>query len=77
MPAFKNIVSRNIVVYGLIGFVLAVSVDWNKCVIQRGRYLLGIYYNGFFKNEADGLVYRDYLLRHGLTDETFRKMIGI
>ena len=67
----KVIVSRNIVLYLALGLIMSKSVDWGKCFNQRGRYLLGIYYNGYFQNNRDGIVYKDYLRRQGTTHESF------
>ena len=72
---FKVILSRNIWLYLVLALILGVSVDWNKCVLERGRYLLGIFYNGHFKNSNDGTVYQDYLKRHGLTHDEFQKSL--
>jgi len=57
----------NIVWWLLLCFLLAHSVDWRLCTIERGRYLLGIFYNGYYQNASDGIVYRDYLKTHGNT----------
>ncbi|MBI4310011.1 MAG: hypothetical protein HY591_06735 [Candidatus Omnitrophica bacterium] len=68
----KQILSRNIWLYLGLMLILLVSVDWDKCFRQRGRYLLGIFYNGHFQNPRDGLVYRDYLKRHGTDHGAFK-----
>ncbi len=67
----KSGLSRNYLLYAVIILILAGSVDWKKCHAQRGRYLLGIVYNGHFQNANDGVVYTDYLKRHGSTHEEF------
>ena len=71
----KEILGHNIVWWVLLALFLSVSVNWRLCTIQRGRYLLGIYYNGHFQNENDGTVYRDYLKTHGITHEFIRDNI--
>ncbi len=70
---FKTIVARNLVLYVALMLLLKVSVDWDKCFEQRGRYLLGLWYNGFFKNALDEQVYKDFLKRHGTTAEEFQR----
>ena len=69
----KSILAKNIVLYLIVGLIIAKSVDWDKCFMQRGKYLLGIFYNGHFQNSRDGEVYHDYLKRHGTTHESFVK----
>lgn len=71
----KKILFLNLWFYLIIALVLTVSVDWDKCFIQRGRYLLGIWYNGYFQNPLDGQVYKDYLKRHGKTPEEFQRSL--
>ena len=72
---FRRIISRNIWLYLCFMLILAVSVDWDKCFRQRGRYLLGIFYNGHFQNYRDGLVYQDYLKRQGTDHESFKNSL--
>lgn len=72
---FKAILGRNIVWWVLLAILLSSSVNWRLCTIERGKYLLGICYNGHFENENDGIVYRDYLKTHGITDEFIRENI--
>ncbi len=72
---FRKYLSYNILLYLIVTVVLAAAVDWDKCLMQRGKYLLGIFYNGYFQNTKDGLIYQDYLKRHGMTDDEFRKGI--
>ena len=59
----KSIFGRAIVVY--IGLVLVFrwSVDFTQVAQERSHYLLGIFYNGFYKNYSDGIVYFEHLLR--------------
>ena len=71
MLRLRHILSRNIWLYLGLMVILAVSVDWHLCFQQRGRYLLGIFYNGYFQNSRDGQVYQDFLKRHGTTHESF------
>ena len=72
---FKKILCRNFLLYLVLALVLALSVDWGKCFHQRGKYLLGIFYNGYFQNARDGLVYEDYLKRHGTDHESFKNTL--
>ena len=72
---FKNILLRNVWLYLILALVLAVSVNWDKCFHQRGRYLLGLWYNGYFQNPLDGQVYKDYLRGHGQTPEEFQRSL--
>ena len=72
---FRHIGSRNIWLALGLALILALSVDWDKCFRQRGRYLLGIFYNGHFQNRRDGLVYRDYLKRYGTDHESFKNTL--
>jgi len=65
----KVIFSRNIVWGVLLALLLSFSVNWRLCTIERGKYLLGIYYNGYFQNTSDGIVYKDYLKTHFITHE--------
>ncbi|MBF0504197.1 MAG: hypothetical protein HQL14_03745 [Candidatus Omnitrophica bacterium] len=71
----KVIFGRNIVFWALLAGALFLSVNWRLCTIERGKYLLGIYYNGHFQNENDGTVYRDYLKTHGITHEFIKENI--
>jgi hypothetical protein len=72
---YKNILARNIVCFGLLGLALSMSVDWRLCTIERGKYLLGIFYNGYFQNTSDGMVYKDYLKVHKITHEFIQSHI--
>ena len=69
----KNILLRNLFLYALLVFILGASVDWGKCFVQRGKYLLGIVYNGHFENRRDGRVYEDFLKRHHHDRISFEK----
>ena len=71
----RKIFYYNAWLYLLIIVVLVQAVDWRKCTVQRGRYLLGIFYNGHFENRQDGQVYQDFLKRHGLDHESFTKIL--
>jgi len=71
----KQIFARNIFWVAFIGLILAISVNWRLCTIERGKYLLGIYYNGFYQNMSDGAVYKDYLKTHGITHEFIKENI--
>jgi hypothetical protein len=72
---FKEILSRNIVWFALLALLLSVSVNWRLCTIERGKYLLGIFYNGYYQNASDGMVYKDYLKTHGITHEFIKENI--
>ena len=68
MTWVQRILQRNIVAYIVLAAVLTLGVDHAKVSDQRGRYLLGIFYNGHFKDYKDGVVYFDYLLRQNPND---------
>ena len=70
-----KILSRNIVWWALLALVLSTSVNWRLCTIERGKYLLGIFYNGYYQNTSDGIVYKDYLKTHGITHEFIKENI--
>jgi len=72
---FKAILGRNIVLWALLALLLSSSVNWRLCTIQRGKYLLGIFYNGYFQNILDEKVYKDYLQTHGITHEFIKDNI--
>ena len=59
----KRILSANIIAYAALMALFALTLDHAKVQDQRSRYLLGIFYNGFFKNYKDGIVYCDYMVR--------------
>ena len=63
----KGIFARNIVWVAVLVLLLSFCVNWRLCTIERGRYLLGIFYNGHYQNTSDGTVYKDYLKTHGIT----------
>lgn len=71
----KKILTCNVVLYVAIFLLLAKTVDWHDCFIKRGKYLLGIVYNGNFQNDHDRTVYEDYLKRHGSSPEVFQKAL--
>lgn len=75
MDTVKEILGRNIVFVAVLIGLLSVTVDWHLCTIERGKYLLGIYYNGFYQNSSDGLVYQDYLTTHGITHDFIKSNI--
>ncbi len=66
---------RNIWLYLALGLMLSLGVDWQKCFLQRAKYLLGIYHNGHYQNELDGTVYKDFLKRHHATHESIVRSI--
>lgn len=71
----KKIFARNIVCWAVLGLIVSVSVNWRLCTIERGKYLLGIFYNGYYQNASDGAVYKDYLMTHGITHEFIKENI--
>lgn len=71
----KKIFSRNICWMALLALLLSFSVNWRLCTIERGKYLLGIFYNGYYQNNSDGTVYKDYLKTHGITHEFIERNI--
>ena len=71
----KEILGRNIVWWALLALLLSQSVNWRLCTIERGKYLLGIFYNGYYQNTSDGIVYKDYLRTHGITHEFIKENI--
>lgn len=66
-----NIFKINLVWYVLILAMIAMAVDWSTVHDRRGKYLLGIFYNGYFENCRDGDVYRAYLQRIGLKGKVY------
>lgn len=70
-----KILARNICWWIFLSLIAALSIDWRLCTIERGKYLLGIFYNGFYQNSSDGQVYRDYLKTHGITHEFIKENI--
>ncbi len=72
MPKWiKGILNRSCWAYALVILVFAVSVNFPKAFDERGKYLLGIFYNGYFKNLKDGIVYFDYMHRHKPQDAQY------
>ncbi|HLD87731.1 MAG TPA: hypothetical protein VI955_00230 [Candidatus Omnitrophota bacterium] len=59
----RKIFLRNVLAYALLAGVFTFTVDHTKVFNQRSKYLLGIFYNGYFKNYKDGVVYFDYMIR--------------
>jgi hypothetical protein len=72
---YKQIFARNIVWWALLALLLSASVNWRLCTIERGKYLLGIFYNGHYQNISDGIVYQDYLKTHGITHDFIKENI--
>jgi len=72
---YRQILGRNIFWWALLAILLSSSVNWRLCTIERGKYLLGIFYNGYYQNTADGMVYTDYLKTHGITHEFIKENI--
>ncbi len=59
----KRILTANIITYAALALFFHFAVDHAKVFDQRSKYLLGIFYNGYFKNYKDGVVYFDYMIR--------------
>ena len=59
----KAVFGRAISAYILLAVIFRFSVDFPKAAQERLHYLLGIFYNGFYKNYEDGIVYFDHLTR--------------
>src|SRR5580658_2421088 len=72
---YKKFFARNIIWFSLLALGLSTSVNWRLCTIERGKYLLGIFYNGYYQNTSDGIVYKDYLKTHGITHEFIKENI--
>ena len=72
---YREVLGRNIVWWAILALLLSLSVNWRLCTIERGKYLLGIYYNGFYQNTSDGVIYKDYLKTHGITHEFIKENI--
>ncbi len=68
MPVVRYCLGRPLWLYAMLVCVFAVSVDSKIITHQRSRYLLGLFYNGYFENYKDGIVYFDYMARHSPTD---------
>jgi len=71
----QKIFARNIVWWFFLSLLLTSTVNWRLCTIERGKYLLGIFYNGNFQNSSDGTIYTDYLKTHGITHEFIKENI--
>jgi hypothetical protein len=71
----NKIFSRNIIWLAVVGLLLSFTVNWRLCTIERGKYLLGIFYNGYYQNVSDGIIYKDYLKTHGVTHEFIKANI--
>ncbi len=59
----KRVLTTNIIAYAALALLFHFAVDHAKVFDQRSKYLLGIFYNGYFKNYKDGVVYFDYMIR--------------
>ncbi len=71
----KKVFLRNMAWYTFFALFLSLSINWRLCTIERGKYLLGIFYNGYYQNTSDGTVYKDYLKTHGITHEFIKENI--
>ena len=59
----KTIPQRALAVYILLVVIFRLSVDFDRAALERSHYLLGIFYNGSYKNYNDGIVYFEHLTR--------------
>lgn len=64
----KRVLTTNIIAYTVLALLFHFAVDHAKVFEQRSKYLLGIFYNGYFKNYKDGVVYFDYMVRQDPRD---------
>ena len=71
----KEVLGRNVFLFALLALLISTTVNWRLCTIERGKYLLGIFYNGHFQNTSDGIVYQDYLKTHHITNELIKENI--
>jgi tetratricopeptide (TPR) repeat protein len=60
----KMVLNRSVWLYLAVVLVFVWAVNDKQAVKERGRYLLGIFYNEDLKNYKDGIVYFDYLVHH-------------
>jgi len=72
----KLILGRAASVYILIASIFYWSIDFSKASEQRSRYLLGIFFNGFYKNYYDGIVYFDYMVHSNLQKAVYFANLG-
>lgn len=57
----KSVLRSSLVLYVAVAVIFLVATDFEKAVVQRTRYLLGVFHNEDLSNYADGIVYFDYL----------------
>jgi len=60
--ALSKVFNRAGWLYLAVMVILAWAVNDQQSAKERGRYLLGIFYNQELKNYKDGVVYFDYLV---------------
>lgn len=58
---FRPVLQSSLVLYLAVAVIFVAATDFKKAVVQRTRYLLGVFYNEDLSNYADGVVYFDYL----------------
>jgi hypothetical protein len=73
MNIVKSVFSSHICIYVLIFAMAHVFVNYPVVAERRNKYLLGIFYNGHFKNCNDGRVYLDYMKRTSPNDQNYQK----
>ena len=64
MHWIKWMASRSVFAYAGVILICAGSTNFARAFEARGKYLLGIFFNGDFQNYKDGIVYFDYMRRH-------------
>jgi tetratricopeptide (TPR) repeat protein len=57
----KPVLRSSLVLYLAVAVIFFAVTDFKKAVVQRTRYLLGVFYNQELNNYTDGVVYFDYL----------------
>jgi tetratricopeptide (TPR) repeat protein len=72
----KIILDRSLWLYLAVLVIFVGSLDYKQAAKERGRYLLGIFYNEQLQNFEDGIVYFDYLIRHKPKDAHSHFLLG-
>ncbi len=60
----KVLLNRSVWLYVAAAVVFACLVNDKQAAKERGRYLIGIFYNEDLQNFRDGIIYFDYLAHH-------------
>jgi len=58
-----SFLNRSFWIYALVIFVVVKSVNFDLMFERRSKLLLGLFFNGGYKNYNDGIVYFDYMLQ--------------